>query len=39
LNCKTYPLEKFAGILMDTEAEEIKQAIATEYWQVNVNAW
>jgi hypothetical protein len=36
---KTHPLAKFAGILSDAEAEEIKQAIATECRQVDANEW
>lgn len=36
---KTHPLAKFAGILSDREAEELKQAITTECRQVDVNEW
>ncbi|BAZ27483.1 hypothetical protein NIES4073_84060 [Kalymmatonema gypsitolerans NIES-4073] len=36
---KTHPLAKFAGILSDREAEELKEAIATECRQVDVNEW
>ncbi|WP_246275484.1 hypothetical protein [Brasilonema bromeliae] len=36
---KTHPLAKFAGILSDVEAEELKRAIATECRQVDVNEW
>lgn len=34
-----HPLAKFAGILSDSEAEELQQAIATECRQVDVNEW
>lgn len=36
---KKHPLEKFAGILSDSEAEELQQAIARECRQVDVNDW
>ena len=36
---KTHPLAKFAGILSDVEAQELKRAIATECRQVDVNEW
>ena len=36
---KTHPLAKFAGILSDAEAEELKRAIATECRQVDLNEW
>ncbi len=36
---KTHPLAKFAGILSDAEAEALKQAIATDCRQVDVNEW
>ncbi|MBW4572276.1 MAG: hypothetical protein KME31_31090 [Tolypothrix carrinoi HA7290-LM1] len=36
---KIHPLAKFAGILSDREAEELKGAIATECRQVDVNEW
>ncbi|MFB8788299.1 MAG: hypothetical protein U7123_05485 [Potamolinea sp.] len=36
---QTHPLAKFAGILSDAEAEELKRAIATECRQVDVNEW
>lgn len=35
---KDHPLAKFAGILSDAEATEIKQSIA-ECWQVDKNEW
>jgi hypothetical protein len=35
---KTHPLEKFVGILNDTEAEELKQSIADSR-QVDTNEW
>lgn len=35
---KTHPLAKFAGILSDDEAEELKRAIA-DCRQVDVNEW
>ncbi len=34
-----HPLVKFAGILSDSEAEELQQAITAECRQVNVNEW
>jgi hypothetical protein len=46
--CKTHPLTKFAGILSDVEAEELKRAMsddkplrvyAVECRQVDVNEW
>ncbi|MDZ7960635.1 MAG: hypothetical protein RMY34_22595 [Aulosira sp. DedQUE10] len=36
---KDHPLAKFASILSDVEAEELKEAIATECRQVDVNEW
>lgn len=36
---KSHPLAKFAGILSDSEAEELQRAIATECRQVDVNEW
>ncbi|NJM74621.1 MAG: hypothetical protein HC852_01280 [Acaryochloridaceae cyanobacterium RU_4_10] len=36
---QTHPLAKFAGILSDAEAVEIKQAISTECRQVDPNEW
>jgi hypothetical protein len=36
---KTHPLAKFAGILSDVEAQELKRAIAIECRQVDVNEW
>lgn len=36
---KPHPLAKFAGILSDAEAAEIKQAIKTDCRQVNLNEW
>ncbi len=36
---KTHPLAKFAGILSDTEAEDLEKAIASECRQVDVNEW
>ena len=35
--CRTHPLAKFAGILSDSEAEELKRAVATECRQVDVD--
>jgi hypothetical protein len=35
----THPLAKFAGILSDAEAEDLKRAIVTECRQVDVNEW
>ncbi|MEG3438834.1 hypothetical protein V0288_17030 [Pannus brasiliensis CCIBt3594] len=34
-----HPLAKFAGILSDTEAEEMRRAIAVECRQVDENEW
>ena len=34
-----HPLAKFAGILSDSEAGELQQAIATEFEQVDTNEW
>jgi hypothetical protein len=34
-----HPLEKFAGILSDLEAEELQQTITTECRQVDLNEW
>jgi hypothetical protein len=36
---ENHPLAKFAGILSDSEAEELQQSIATECRQVDVNEW
>ncbi|MCY7323655.1 MAG: hypothetical protein LH660_18080 [Phormidesmis sp. CAN_BIN36] len=36
---RDHPLAKFAGILSDSEAEELQRAIATECRQVDVNEW
>ena len=36
---KRHPLTKFAGILSDSEAEELQQAVATECRQVDLNEW
>ncbi len=36
---KNHPLEKFAGILSDSEAEELQRTIATECRQVDLNEW
>lgn len=34
-----HPLAKFAGILSDSEAEELQQAIDTECRQVDLDEW
>lgn len=34
-----HPLAKFVGILSDSEAEELQQAVATECRQVDLNEW
>jgi hypothetical protein len=34
-----HPLAKFAGILNDSEAEELQRAVATECRQVDLNDW
>jgi len=36
---KNHPLEKFAGTLSDSEAEELQRTIATECRQVDLNEW
>jgi hypothetical protein len=36
---ETHPLAKFAGILSDSEAEELQRVIATECRQVDANEW
>jgi hypothetical protein len=36
---KNHPLAKFAGILSDSEAEELQQAITAECRQVDLNEW
>jgi len=36
---ENHPLAKFAGILSDSEAEEMQQAIATDCRQVDLNEW
>ncbi|MFN6474270.1 MAG: DUF6364 family protein [Nostoc sp. SerVER01] len=34
-----HPLAKFAGILSDSEAKELQQAIAAEFEQIDTNEW
>ncbi|NEP13689.1 MAG: hypothetical protein F6K14_26510 [Symploca sp. SIO2C1] len=34
-----HPLAKYAGILSDLEADELKQTITTECRQVDLNEW
>jgi hypothetical protein len=36
---KRHPLAKFTGILSDSEAETLQQAIGTECRQVDLNEW
>jgi hypothetical protein len=36
---KHHPLSKFAGILSDSEAEELQQTITTECRQVDLHEW
>jgi hypothetical protein len=36
---KRHPLEQFAGILSDSEAEELQRAIATACRQVDLHKW
>lgn len=36
---ENHPLEKFAGILSDSEAEDIQRTIAAEFRQVDLNEW
>lgn len=36
---KNHPLAKFAGILSDSEAEELQQTITTECRQVDLHEW
>ncbi|MDX2273706.1 MAG: hypothetical protein NW237_17390 [Cyanobacteriota bacterium] len=36
---KHHPLAKFAGILSDSEAEELQQIITQEFRQVDLNEW
>jgi hypothetical protein len=36
---KNHPLAKFAGILSDSEAEELQQSIKSECRQVDSNEW
>ncbi|MGI0486268.1 hypothetical protein ACN4EK_12580 [Pantanalinema rosaneae CENA516] len=36
---ETHPLAKFAGILSNSEAEELQQVIAAECRQVDVDEW
>ena len=36
---QNHPLAKFAGILSDSEAEELQQTIAAECRQVELNEW
>ncbi|NEQ67803.1 MAG: hypothetical protein F6K21_20300 [Symploca sp. SIO2D2] len=34
-----HPLAKYAGIISDSEAEELKQIVITECRQVDLNEW
>jgi hypothetical protein len=36
---KVHPLEKFAGILSDSEAEDLKKVIEADCRQVELNEW
>jgi hypothetical protein len=36
---RNHPLAKFAGILGDSEAEELQRTITTECRQVDLNEW
>jgi hypothetical protein len=36
---KAHPLAKFAGILTDVEAADLRQAIVNECRQVDLNEW
>lgn len=36
---RNHPLAKFAGILSDSEAQELQQTIATECRQVDLHEW
>ncbi|MBD2496950.1 hypothetical protein [Nostoc sp. FACHB-280] len=36
---KNHPLAKFAGILSDSEAQELQHTIATECRRVDLNEW
>ena len=36
---RNHPLAKFAGILSDSEAEELQRTITTECRQVDLNEW
>jgi hypothetical protein len=36
---KNHPLAKFAGILSDSEAEDLQQTIVGECRQVDLNEW
>ena len=36
---KNHPLAKFAGILSDSEAEELQRTITVECRQVDLNEW
>lgn len=36
---ETHPLAKFAGILSDSEAEELQHVITAECRQVDVDKW
>lgn len=36
---RNHPLAKFAGILSDSEAEELQQTIATDCRQVDLHEW
>ncbi|MBF2028100.1 MAG: hypothetical protein IGS48_15260 [Oscillatoriales cyanobacterium C42_A2020_001] len=36
---KNHPLAKFAGILSDSEAEELQRTIAAECRQVDLHEW
>lgn len=37
--CKNHPLAEFAGILSESESEELQQAIKSECRQVDSNEW
>ena len=36
---QNHPLEKFVGILSDSEAEELQRSIAADCRQVDLNEW
>ena len=36
---KSHPLAKFIGILSNSEAEELQQAIAKDCRQIDLNEW